>query len=207
MLQWPRQLWTVISNQLWWSPCFCTDMQLWRGSASYCFLLIWARNVWINLLALQKGRRAGSWKPSRTMIQYLLLWRENSWHSPLMFCIHHNDALTPSRFLSSFDRKYAPQEHWEENHDNKQLIALPSGPTRFGLTQVSIKAFLWVPLGNEELKSVSFISCLTLVRTMQSAAPLRKTTEFFFFSSGPSEARPMQQLPTRHDADVLFQLK
>lgn len=52
----------------------------------------------------------------------------------------------------------------------------------------------------------SFTSCLTLVRTMQSAAPIEEDYRVPSFSLGPSEARPMQQLP-RHDADVLFQLK
>lgn len=52
-----------------------------------------------------------------------------------------------------------------------------------------------------------FISCLTLFRTMQSAAPIEKDYRVPSFSFGPSEARPMQQLPMRHDADVLFQLK
>lgn len=51
-----------------------------------------------------------------------------------------------------------------------------------------------------------FISCLTLVRTMQSAAP-EEDYRVPSFSFGPSEARPMQQLPMRLDADVLFQLK
>lgn len=35
---------------------------------------------------------------------------------------------------------------------------------------------------------------------------MRRTSEFSL-SFAPSEARPMQQLPMRHDADVLFQLK
>lgn len=46
---------------------------------------------------------------------------------------------------------------------------------------------------------------------MQSAASAEKgyriVFSFFFFPFGPSEAGPMQQLPTRHDADVLLQLK
>lgn len=53
-----------------------------------------------------------------------------------------------------------------------------------------------------------FFSCLTLFRTMKSAASAEKGYRIvFFFPFGPSEAGPMQQLPTRHDADVLLQLK
>lgn len=55
-----------------------------------------------------------------------------------------------------------------------------------------------------------FLSRLTLFRTMQSAASAEKgyrVVSLFFFSFWTSEAGPMQQLPTRHDADVLLQLK
>lgn len=52
-----------------------------------------------------------------------------------------------------------------------------------------------------------FISCLTLFRTMQSAAPIEEDYRVPSFSFLLSEARPMQQLPKRHDADVLFQHK
>lgn len=34
-----------------------------------------------------------------------------------------------------------------------------------------------------------------------------KKATVFFFRFGPREAGPMQQLPTRRDADVLLQLK
>lgn len=51
------------------------------------------------------------------------------------------------------------------------------------------------------------ISCLTLFRTMQSAAPIEEDYRVLSFSFGPSEAGPMQQLPMRPNANVLFQLK
>lgn len=50
----------------------------------------------------------------------------------------------------------------------------------------------------------SFTNSVTLVRTMQSASPIEEDYGVSF-SLGPSDARPMQQLPMRHD--VLFQLK
>lgn len=66
-------------------------------------------------------------------------------------------------------------------------------------------------IGSSEIrkgsKVFSFISCLTLVRTMQSAAPIEEDYRVPSFSFKRSVAGPMQQLPMRHDADVLFQLK
>lgn len=51
------------------------------------------------------------------------------------------------------------------------------------------------------------ISRLTLFRTMQSAALTEEDYRVPSYSFGASEAWPMQQLPMRPDANVLFQLK
>lgn len=53
-----QRLWTVTSNQLWWSPCFCTDMPLWQGSASDC--LFWNRPETCGSICSVGRRRAGS---------------------------------------------------------------------------------------------------------------------------------------------------
>lgn len=58
MLQWPRRLRTVTSDQLWWSPRSCTDMQRWRDSPSNWLFFKQARNVRMG----RPSRQAGSWK-------------------------------------------------------------------------------------------------------------------------------------------------
>lgn len=116
MLQWPRRLWTVTSNQLWWSPHSCTDMQLWCGSPSNWIFFKQARNV-------PMGRRAESWKlqasPSpltqHFMIQYLLVWRV---HADIPFDAlyssqHHCDV--PPYFRMTFTR----QNIWQRGKINQ----------------------------------------------------------------------------------------
>lgn len=116
-----RRLWTVTSNQLWWSPCFCTDMQLWQGSASD--RLFWSRPETCRSICSVGRRRAGSWKPRRTVIQYLLVGRMHRdtpcWRSEFLT----TPPRCPPRFLTVFRAENILRHtHRKGNWTNKQLI-------------------------------------------------------------------------------------
>lgn len=133
-----RRLWTVTSNQLWWSPCFCTDMQLWQGSASDC--LFRNRPETCGSICSVGRRGAGSWEPCRTVIQYLLVGGEHGDAPSWCFVPMSLSFLTV--FSSQIVLVHTHTRRAKQSH--KRTIMQPKCTNTIRQHMVPVNAFLWV---------------------------------------------------------------
>lgn len=74
-----------------------------------------------------KGRRrVGSWKPLLLCDPIFTSWESTSWHSLLVFCIHHNTALMSSPFFDCLKhRKLYPAHTYRGKPQQQQSQQQP----------------------------------------------------------------------------------
>lgn len=206
MLQWPRRLRTVTSNQLWWSPRSCTDMQLWCDSPSNWLFFQQARIVWMGCPPHPHPAPLPPPLTQHFMIQYLLVWRV---HADIPFDAlyssqHHCDAPPPLPLCTSgwllHSKIFGKEGKWINTH----LLMQSKLPENINSTQNQSRV-----VEGYYAESPNAVWPCSGQCSQQLLSKKATELSLFFFSPpfGPSEAGPMQQLPTRRDADVLLQLK